>query len=155
MRINLPHAIVFLLISSKLMADEADPVPQYALKNRSVIQAAARSPFLPVGYVPREKDKPVKYDASDFKLTAVFLGVGSPSLAIINGHCYQEGQALKLGKGAHALGPRSARLRLVHVEDGAVTVSNGEITLKIVQTHSGVSLHDDVTQAIGDDESDD
>jgi hypothetical protein len=97
------------------------PAKRYELKNRSSFDVAenARAPFLPIGWVKPQGSisapvvQQANIDASGFRLTSILIG--NPSLAVINGRSYEEGQFLRLPRG----GPQ-VRIRLYRIGDGQV-----------------------------------
>ncbi len=133
----------------------ADPAsvsapPAYALKNKSVFTAPTddhRAPFWPIGWVKRksiqvataaparvvEAPKAVALDPKNFKLTSIL--VGNPSLAIINGRTYSEGEFLRMPRTAVAMAGTPAvpapRIRVYRVNDGAVVLQNQDQLLTV------------------------
>jgi hypothetical protein len=137
-----PSIIIASILASGFVAlaqaaDDAaaapEPIGSYQLKNRSTFSTPdnARPPFWPVGHV---KSAPgvvqvtagarVGYSPEMFSLTSVV--VGNPSLAIINGRAYGEGESIRLG--ARAPGARTAaadtrqRIRVNRILDGQVVL---------------------------------
>lgn len=119
----------------------ADPAPPYELKNRSAfirVEENARAPFWPIGWVKRKVGTAadaqaapatprVQLDEKSFKVTSILLGSGStPSLAVINGRAYSEGEFLRFPKGS-ARPP--ARIRVQRISDGHVVLQYAEHTL--------------------------
>lgn len=114
-----------LALFSAAAALAADPLPEgkYELKNRSsfTIQPAARPPFWPIGWVRRDTNgAPVAVagvaqalDEKSFLVTSIL--VGNPSLAVINGRAYMEGEFVRLPKSAGAV-----RVRVQRIADGTV-----------------------------------
>jgi len=108
-------------------------VPKYALKNKSffTISPDARTPFWPIGWVKRagaskeigEKPK-VALDENAFLITSILMG--SPSLAVINGRAYSEGELIRMPKD----GP-TRRVRVQSINDGTVTLQCEDQTLVI------------------------
>jgi hypothetical protein len=132
------------------VAEETPATPGYELKNRSTFTAAedARAPFWPIGFAKRAKVaqtaavaapvvQKVTLDPSQFKITSILLG--SPSLAVINGRAYGEGEYLKAAKAAATPGatpvaapaPAPARIRLQQITDGSVVLQCGEQSLTV------------------------
>ena len=114
------------------------PPPPYELKKRSVFTAVnpdARAPFWPIGWVKRQASATtqaapvlpkVMLDEKSFKVTSILIGSGTtPSLAVINGRAYSEGEYLRMPKG----GTPPARVRVQRINDGNVTLQNGDQTL--------------------------
>lgn len=113
-------------LGSPAPADKpATPHKRYELKNKSSFNVAenVRSPFLPIGWVKRgEATAPVvdqtTVDASGFRLTSILIG--NPSMAVINGRSYEEGQFLRMPRG----GPQ-VLIRLYRIGDGQVWLQSG------------------------------
>jgi hypothetical protein len=128
-------------------ADEATPAhppkaPPYVLKHRSAFQPLGddeRAPFWPIGWTKRKMvagaTEPVRavevprvtLDQGSFKVSSILLG--NPSLAIINGRTYSEGEYLRVPKTTGATAPTaavpaSARVRVYRINDGAVVLQN-------------------------------
>ena len=138
-----------------------EPVPPYELKNRSSFSnsaEASRAPFWPIGWVKRSKasttaavqpqvEAPkVTLDAKSFKVTSILLGSGTtPSLAVINGRAYSEGEFIRAPRTPGATGAPvapsapSARVRVQHIADGTVILQNGEQTLTVPLTRPQLS----------------
>ena len=103
-----------------LVADEAKPVPAppFELKNKSTfaVPRNVRAPFIPIGWVkpegPKSVNQKVTLDESAFRVTSILLG--NPSLAVINGRSYEEGQYLRLPRGS------TLRIRVFRIGDGQV-----------------------------------
>src|SRR5215212_3933923 len=103
--------LAVLLCSTALRAQEqpAGPVTKYQLKSRSSftpVSEDARAPFWPIGWVKRTKGVAVtatrtgpapSLDEKHFKVSSILLG--NPSLAVINGRAYSEGEFLRGPKG--------------------------------------------------------
>jgi hypothetical protein len=120
------------------------PVEPYHLKNRSNFKCASeetRAPFWPIGWVHRKGtvasavETPAApkelLDPSSFKVTSILLGSGAtPSLAVINGRAYSEGEFLRVPRRAApvatATGEKTAstapaaRTRVHRITDGSV-----------------------------------
>jgi hypothetical protein len=158
-----------LLCAAALHAEDTAPAKTesasepYELKNRSRFSCegeGVRAPFWPIGWVHRQgissavtqSDTPRQVlDAKDYRVTSILLGSGStPSLAVINGRAYSEGEFLKMPRGtaaAAAAVPGSTapvRTRVQRISDGfiilqrdahAVTVAlyRPEIALKKIE----------------------
>ena len=132
---NLRPVIALLFITANALAADPAPPAKYELKNRSAFKAAdtARPPFWPVGWQKQARDTgpvaaPVPQGAEPkvemFTLTSISLG--NPSLAVINGRIYGEGDIIKLPKG-------SAPLRIIvnRIADGTVVLQYLQKTLTI------------------------
>ena len=118
-----------------------EPVPPYELKNRSAFTNPvdiSRAPFWPIGWVKRAKNSAVAstqqveapkiaLDAKSFRVTSILLGSGTtPSLAVINGRAYSEGEFLRMPK---TPGVPSPRVRVQRITDGSVILENANQTL--------------------------
>lgn len=105
---------------------KATSTKRYELKNKSTFSVAAdiRSPFLPIGWVKSgEVATPVvqqrqTVDPSGFRVTSILLG--NPSMAVINGRSYEEGQFLRMPRG----GPQ-VLVRVYRIGDGQVWLQSG------------------------------
>ena len=123
-------------------AKTPDPVEPYVLKNRSAFtgkpaESDSRAPFWPIGWVKRKPGvivqatpapsaPPVQLDANSFKVTSILIGSGTtPSLAVINGRAYSEGEFLRAPKGT----PTTNRIRVQRINDGTVILQNATQTM--------------------------
>jgi hypothetical protein len=117
-------------------AKSTEPVPPYELKNRSIFakpESVARAPFWPIGWIPRAKGTvavaqvlvpKVTLDARSFRLTSILIGSGTtPSLAVINGRAYSEGEFIRMPKAPGAVPPR---VRVQRITDGSAALQNGD-----------------------------
>lgn len=132
-------SISLLAIATSVAEDQ--PVKSgYEVKNRSSFgtSAEARAPFWPIGYVKRSKATPtsaapvlakVTLDASQFKITSILLG--SPSLAVINGRAYGEGEFMKGAKSAASGGQAAVRIRVQQISDGGVVLQCAEQSITV------------------------
>lgn len=117
---------------------KTESVPPYQLKNRSTFTVApeiSRAPFWPIGWVKRIVGAPVQaqeaapvakvlLDEKSFKVTSILLGTGTtPSLAVINGRAYSEGEFLRMPKGTMAAG---VKVRVQRINDGQVVLQNAD-----------------------------
>jgi hypothetical protein len=138
----LPFAVALLACTAVVRADDpkSTAVPPYELKNRSAFAKPGeiqRAPFWPIGWVKRaayvagpaailEAPK-VTLDARNFKVTSILLGAGTnPSLAVINGRAYSEGEFLRMPK---TPGVAPVRIRVQRIADGSVVLQNATQTL--------------------------
>ena len=147
-----PHPCLLTLASSLLGAlclqagdaapEKGDPAPDpYKLKNRSSFTPAnkdGRAPFWPIGWVPREggtaqveKSATPKLDEKAFRVTSILLGSGAaPSLAVINGRAYGEGEFLKTPRGTAPAGTAAtaaaARVRVQRISDGSIVLQQAD-----------------------------
>ncbi len=134
---------------------KAEPAPEpYQLKNRSSFACAGegvRAPFWPIGWVHRKGVSSVVatiaapksgLDGKSFRVTSILLGSGAtPSLAVINGRAYSEGEFLKMPRGAAPVAvaappapgaPAPApRIRVQRISDGSVVLQRAEETVTI------------------------
>jgi hypothetical protein len=118
-----------------LAAEAAKPalpgksVPAFELKNKSSFTPAGgtRNPFLPIGWkgaavVVQPVSKKPLTTADAFRVTSIL--VGSPSLAVINGRSYEEGQMIRMGKVDSKAKPGTSqpRVKLYRIGDGVVQI---------------------------------
>jgi hypothetical protein len=109
-------------------------VPPYILKNRSKFNApnaSLRVPFWPVGW-SKQKQAAVAvaaavaepkevFDEKVFHVSSILISNGTdPSLAVINGRAYGEGEFLRMPKGSVG----RIRVRVQRINDGAVTLEH-------------------------------
>ena len=108
-------------------------MPKYALKNRSAftLPSETRAPFWPIGWVKRAaargevRERPkIAINESSFLVTSILMG--SPSLAVINGRAYSEGEFVRMPKDGAAL-----RVRVQSINDGSVTLQCEDQTLVV------------------------
>jgi hypothetical protein len=135
------------LTSAAWAGDNAPEVKTagYHLKKQSIFQVtpAARAPFWPIGWAPSGKTSEVEPIAQtvtispdQFSVTSILLG--SPSLAVINGRTYGEGEFLRNARAAKpAAGalptaapaapalPPGVRVRINRIIDGQVILQAG------------------------------
>lgn len=138
-------AAALLVGAAVLHAEDAapakpEPVAPYTLKNKSKFTGAtadSRAPFWPIGWVkkavvaaPQAPVAPVvqvQLDEKLFKVTSILLGSGStPSLAVINGRAYSEGEFLRIPKDSKM---PPVRVRVTRINDGTVILQNADQTL--------------------------
>jgi hypothetical protein len=102
-------------------------LPPYVLKNRSKFNdpgELAHVPFWPVGWTKQKQGAVAVAVAAEpkdksFRVTSILISSGTaPSLAVINGRAYGEGEFLRMPKGAGA----RARIRVQRIDDGTVTL---------------------------------
>ena len=98
------------------------PLPRYEVKRRSAfaVETRGRAPFWPIGWAKQGPaaavpEKQIEVDEEMFKVTSIL--VGNPSMAVINGRSYEEGQFIRLPKTAPQLRPR-----LYRIGDGQVVI---------------------------------
>lgn len=151
------HVIAALLLGAAAARagdaapDKADALPCYQLKNRSVfanVDDSARPPFWPIGWVKRKNLPPgqvqapaapkVVVDERAFKVTSILVGSGTtPSLAVINGRAYTEGEFLRMPKGATP----QPRIRVQQITDGTVLLQNADQTMVASLHRAELSSH--------------
>jgi hypothetical protein len=122
LKITLAVASLTLTVHSAF-AEVASPAPQkYELKKRSAfnLPETTRPPFWPIGWVKKNTTATVaapsgprvNLDEKNFAVTSILTG--NPSLAVINGRSYTEGEYLRSkGKG-------QPRIRVLRIYDGFV-----------------------------------
>jgi len=125
---NYSLAVAFVVAVTSVCATEPSTVapkthPPYELKNRSVFSApeTIRPPFWPIGWVRRQQGTPtqaivapkVAFNEKSFIVTSILLG--NPSLAVINGRSYTEGEFLRVPRGT-----ATPRIRVQRIVDGGV-----------------------------------
>ena len=119
-------AVVFitpLLLHAEESAGGKSHIVKYQLKNRSSfnLPETARPPFWPIGWVKRTAASPTHLptgptfvlDEKNFAVTSILTG--NPSLAVINGRSYTEGEILRLPKGSGGV-----KIRVARIYDGFV-----------------------------------
>ena len=129
--------------------EKTEPAPDpYQLKNRSSFSCAGegtRAPFWPIGWVHRKGVSSVVasvaatksvLDERSFRVTSILLGSGAtPSLAVVNGRAYSEGEFLKMPRGAAVAAPTApgtpaapavARVRVQRISDGSVVLQRAD-----------------------------
>ncbi len=119
-------AVVFatpLLLHAEESSGAKSGVVKYQLKNRSSfnLPETARPPFWPIGWTKRSATAPVRLpsgpsfvlDEKNFVVTSILTG--NPSLAVINGRSYSEGEFLRLPKGSGGV-----KIRVARIYDGFV-----------------------------------
>ena len=146
-----------LLFAAALHAEapaKAEPAPEpYQLKNRSSFACAGegvRAPFWPIGWVHRKgvssavavtaAPKAV-LDEKSFRVTSILLGSGAtPSLAVINGRAYSEGEFLKMPRGTApaapaapgtTAAPAAPRIRVQRISDGIVMLQHADQLINV------------------------
>ena len=146
---------------------KAEPVIEpYQLKNRSSFAGVAegtRAPFWPIGWVHRKGVSSVVasvaapksvLDAASFRVTSILLGSGAtPSLAVINGRAYSEGEFLKMPRGTTAAAPAPAptangapavpvpaRIRVQRIVDGSVVLQRADQTVTVAMQRQELTL---------------
>jgi len=147
--------LAVLLLPVVAWAEEAAPKPAgYQLKKRSSFSVAedTRAPFWPIGWNRRAQEaaaaiaaKPVvvkaTIDPANFKITSILLG--SPSLAVINGRAYGEGEFIKTprpAEGAPADPAATPRIRVQQISDSAVVLQSGAQQVTVKFNRQGLAL---------------
>ncbi len=157
-----PRILTFtavLLSAAALHAEESapaalessgDPESHYRLQRKSAFTVATedeRAPFWPIGWVKPKVGQTVKNHApviprvalneSAFKLSSILLG--NPSLAIINGRTYSEGEMIRQSRAAGGDAtvatsqiPAGARVRVHRIDDGRVTLQYQEQMIQVM-----------------------
>ena len=101
-------------------------IAKYDLKKKSAFTLASdrRAPFWPIGWVKNTKSETRteitqapkrKIDESAFNVTSILLG--NPSLAVVNGRAYSEGELVRMPKGSPP-----TKVRVQQIGDGGVTL---------------------------------
>ena len=127
---------------SEVAPAKSEPLPRYELKKRSsfaVNGEVARAPFWPMGWVKRQAGAPVQsaevtavetkaaLDEKSFKVTSILLGSGAaPSLVVINGRAYSEGEFIRMPKGGTT---PPVRIRVQRINDGHVVLQSAAQTM--------------------------
>ena len=157
---------------------KAEPVIEpYQLKNRSSFSGVAegtRAPVWPIGWVHRKGVSSVVasvaapksvLDAASFRVTSILLGSGAtPSLAVINGRAYSEGEFLKMPHGTTTAAPAPAptangapavpvpaRIRVQRIVDGSVVLQRADQTVTVAMQRQELTLKK-VEEPLLDDE---
>ena len=109
-------------------------IGRYELKKKSAFTLASdrRAPFWPIGWVKNTKQVRTevaqapkqKIDEKAFTVTSILLG--NPSLAVVNGRAYSEGELIRMPKGGAAV-----KVRVQQVTDGSVTLRQDDQTIVI------------------------
>lgn len=145
------------LIASPVLADEssspAAPVGKYSLKKRSVIHLpnGTRAPFWPIGWVKgapatakaEAAPQPLLNERS-FRVTSILLG--SPSLAVINGRAYSEGEYIRMPKETGGL-----RVRVQRISDGLVMLQHDQQMLSVQLTRAELGPKKPEMEYLSDD----
>ncbi len=128
------------------------PPPPYVLKNRSSfnVSASPRPPFWPIGWVHHDASSPivaapapvkVTIDEKYFKVTSILLGSGTtPSLAVVNGRAYSEGEFVRMPR---TPGAPTVRVRVQRINDGNVVLQQGAQTLVAPLHREEILAHGD------------
>jgi hypothetical protein len=115
---------------------KAPPLGKYEVKVQSSfrVDESTRPPFWPIGFVKRaattaqpqaEQVVRTALTPESFAVTSVLLG--NPSLAVINGRAYGEGETIRTPKGAAAKGVKPApglRVQVAKILDGRVVLQS-------------------------------
>lgn len=141
-------SLLALSTGALFAAEPAAPNAGYTSKKRSsfAIPDSGRAPFWPIGWTPQREARAeaapkVALDPAMFSVTSILLG--NPSMAVINGRAYGEGETLRmprLAKGeAVATKADSPRMTLppgirIHVQrimDGRVVLQANAETVTV------------------------
>lgn len=168
-----PRFVRFILAASLISvvpvsAEQPAPAaksPPYVLKNKSVFSAVAedqRAPFWPIGWIKRKpmemtaaptrviETPKVVLDEKSFKVTSILLG--NPSLAIVNGRTYSEGEFLRTprvaGAAATAAGPRT---RVYRINDGHVVLQNQDQLITVSLQRPELVQRSNVEELLSED----
>ena len=137
------------------LSAQATPPPQsekvpaeigkYDLKKKSTFTLAAdrRAPFWPIGWVKKAPNQThteitqapkQKIDEKAFSVTSIL--VGNPSLAVVNGRAYSEGELIRIPKGSAPM-----KIRVQQIADGSVTLQYEEQAIVIAMHRPELSEH--------------
>ncbi len=141
-----------LLLPLAAQAEEAAKAEPYQLKNRSSFTATedTRAPFWPIGWSKRvTQAAPVStaapvlvkttLDPNNYKITSILLG--SPSLAVINGRAYGEGEYIKTPRtSAPPVGQAAApRILVQRITDSSVVLQQGDQQATVLFNRPGLA----------------
>ena len=122
----------------------AAPAAKYELKKKSAFTLGTdrRAPFWPIGWVRGANETHTKIteapkqkiDEKAFAVTSIL--VGNPSLAVVNGRAYSEGELIRMPKGTAPV-----KVRVQRVADGSVTLQHDDQTLVIAMHRPELSEH--------------
>jgi hypothetical protein len=164
MNSKLPILVVALLPIVALAEEPAAKPAAYELKNRSSFSASddTRAPFWPIGWsrkvaqaAPTSPDAPAAVktaiDPSQYKITSILLG--SPSLAVINGRAYEEGEYLKAPRGAAAPAgqPPQPRICVARITDSAVVLQQGAEQATVQFVRAGLAAKGPARDLLSED----
>jgi hypothetical protein len=132
-------------------ARDAAPVTPYVLKNRSSFDnpgETARVPFWPVGWTKQKgmvaavkaaAEPKITLDEKGFKVSSILLGSGTtPSLAVINGRAYSEGELIRMPRGSAPI-----RIRVQRINDGSVLLEHDSEKLVVSLRRPELNQHKD------------
>jgi hypothetical protein len=162
---KLPILAATLLPLVVLAEEPAAKPAAYELKNRSSFSATdeTRAPFWPIGWsrkvtqvAPTTTAAPVAVkqaiDPSQYKITSILLG--SPSLAVINGRAYEEGEYLKTPRSKDAAPAGAApqpRICVQRITDSAVVLSQGTERVTVQFIRAGLAAKGPVRDLLSED----
>ncbi len=126
-----------LVTAASALAQDTPPGEKYELKTRSNfnLPGTVRPPFWPIGWTRRDGSAPVPgvvvkaFDETSFTVTSILLG--NPSLAVINGRAYTEGDVVRTPKpkdGKEVKDAPVARIRVQRILDGMVQLQASDQT---------------------------
>ena len=127
---------------------------KYVLKKKSTFTLAtdSRAPFWPIGWVKRANEarteitqapKP-KLDESAFALTSIMLG--NPSLAVVNGRAYSEGEFIRMPKGSAPM-----KIRVQQIGDGSVSLNYENQNFTVALRRPELAEHKVETELLSQD----
>lgn len=144
----------FCLFAGSLAVTAAEPASApdpagFHLKNRSTFtsEETTRPPFWPIGWVKQTGQSTIqsvasapvemKFDPDKYSVTSILLG--RPSLAVINGKSYGEGEFIRNGRSKGA--PAMAKVQVRQIADGQVILASGDQTAAIPLRRPQLSEH--------------
>ncbi len=138
-------ALIGSLHAAEAPAAKAQGDPgKYDLKKKSAFTLASdrRAPFWPIGWTKRATETRTeitqapkrKIDESAFSVTSILLG--NPSLAVVNGRAYSEGELVRMPKGS-----LPAKIHVQQIGDGGVTLSNDQQTFVVALKRPELAAH--------------
>ena len=127
----------------------------YDLRNTSTFTLASdrRAPFWPIGWVKPAKAGPrteitqapkAALDENAFTVTSVLLG--NPSLAVVNGRAYSEGEFIRMPKGSAPM-----KVRVQAIGDGTVALSYEQQNFVIALKRAELAAHPVEEQLLSND----
>ena len=118
-------------------SDASKPVAKYELVNKSAFNLPqnSRPPFWPIGWVKRAPGAavPIPTKRQDirpemFPVTSILIQAGAPSLAVIAGRSYEEGQFLRI-RGSEL----DKKIRVARITDGKVILQYEDQVITVPQ----------------------
>ncbi len=129
---------------------------KYELKKKSAFSLAAdrRAPFWPIGWVKRVSEIHTsvaqapqrKIDERAFTVTSIL--VGNPSLAVVNGRAYSEGEFIRMPKGS------GIKVRVQLISDGVVSLGCEQQNFVVAMKRPELAMHkaEDVLESDHDEQ---